>query len=97
MNRTHNIATILDIFRTVLGCLANIDQDSPTPPNWEQLSQALESLPLSIEDYAVCLNRVQNALLYWEDKERGATVFELGLLQGKLLLLAAEWEVERSE
>jgi hypothetical protein len=56
-------------------------------PDWVALQVGLEALPLTTEDYGVCLNELLHARQYLEAGERGAAWYELKLLEGRLRLL----------
>jgi hypothetical protein len=55
--------------------------------DWKKLRVGLEALPLTTEDYGVCLNELQHARRYLEECEFGAAWYELKLLEGRLQLL----------
>jgi hypothetical protein len=55
--------------------------------DWKKLHVGLEALPLTTEDFGVCLNELLHARQYLEAGERGAAWYELKLLEGRLQLL----------
>lgn len=79
----------LDRISTALDCLTELERPATGGvPNWEQVTEMLQALPLATEDYAVCVNRLENARHYRQSWEFGAADFELRQLRGRLLSLA---------
>lgn len=52
--------------------------------SFEWARTALESLPISQQEFALAKNRLHNAESYYSHGETGAAVFELNLLSGGL-------------
>ena len=68
--------------------LGKIDTDTwlnltPTV-NWGDLRRYIEALPLSTEQYGVCVNGLLNAEKYIAEKEYGAAAFEIRMLRRRL-------------
>ena len=54
-------------------------------PEWDELGELLESFPLPTAQFALAMNRLNNARNYFVAGEPGAARFELRLLVGGLL------------
>ena len=54
-------------------------------PEWDELAELIESFPLPTAQFALAMNRLNNARNYFVAGERGAARFELRLLLRGLL------------
>ena len=60
-------------------------EDAVPAEEWEELRTLLESLPLSTGNFALAINRLNNAKNYLQAGELGAAQFELRMLLAGLM------------
>jgi hypothetical protein len=65
--------------------LRSLKQGVDVKHQFSRLGDALQTLPISSEEFALMVNRSDNAKSYWLRGEKGAAVFELNLVFRYLL------------
>ncbi len=70
------------------GELARLIAEPAATTGWQRARLILAALPLTTEEYGICVNRLTSADLYTSRRELGAAKFELTQLTRKLASLA---------
>lgn len=87
---THNRHTVslASVFQPVLNSLVRLTKmvrcGQDAGGELDEMQVLLETLPLSIDDFATACNRLRNAQRYLQARERGAARWELNTLRQQL-------------